>query len=42
MELIKVMGENEPEKEIIIEDVPTISEIRENGVGSYLNEVMKK
>lgn len=41
VELIKVMGENEPEKEIVIENVPTISEIKENGIGNYLNKVTK-
>lgn len=41
VELIKVMGENEPEKEIIVENIPTISEIRENGIGNYLKKVTK-
>lgn len=41
VELIKVMGENEPEKEIVVENVPTISEIKENGIGNYLNKVTK-
>ena len=41
VELMKVMGENEPEKEIIIENVPTILEIKENGIGNYLNKVTK-
>ncbi|MEG0068278.1 succinylglutamate desuccinylase [Cetobacterium sp.] len=41
LELVKSMGELEPEKEIIIENVPVIGDLMENGLGHYLNEVQK-
>lgn len=40
LELIKVMSEDEPSKEVIVKNVPTVSDIRENGIGSYLKEVI--
>ncbi len=39
VQLVTVMGENEPEKEIVIEGVPAYSELLENGIGNYLKEV---
>lgn len=39
VELVTVMGENEPDKEIIMEGLPTYEELFENGVGQYLKEV---
>ena len=39
VQLVTVMGENEPEKEIILEGAPSYSELLENGVGYYLKEV---
>jgi len=36
---ILVMGENEPENEIILEGLPSYAELLENGVGAYLKEV---
>ncbi|WP_418965933.1 succinylglutamate desuccinylase [Cetobacterium sp.] len=40
LELIKVMSEDEPSKEVIVKNVPTVSDIRENGIGRYLKEVI--
>lgn len=39
VQLVTVMGENEPEKEIIMEGLPSYSELLENGVGQYLKEI---
>ena len=36
---INVMGENEPDKEIIIEGLPSYEDLQKNGVGAYLKEV---
>ena len=36
---IIVMGENEPDKEIIIEGLPSYEDLQKNGVGTYLKEV---
>lgn len=36
---IIVMGENEPDKEIIIEGLPSYEDLQKNGVGVYLKEV---
>ena len=36
---INVMGENEPDKEIIIEGLPSYENLQKNGVGAYLKEV---
>ncbi|MDC7955468.1 succinylglutamate desuccinylase/aspartoacylase family protein [Fusobacterium simiae] len=36
---ILVMGENEPDKEIIIEGLPSYADLQANGVGAYLKEV---
>lgn len=36
---IIVMGENEIDKEIIFEGIPTYSELLENGLGKYLKEI---
>lgn len=36
---IIVMGENEPDKEIIIEGLPSYEDLQKNGVGAYLKEV---
>ena len=36
---ILVMGENEPDNEIILEGLPSYAELLENGVGAYLKEV---
>lgn len=36
---IVVMGENEIDKEIIFEGIPTYSELLENGLGKYLKEI---
>ncbi|WP_336014547.1 M14 family metallopeptidase [Fusobacterium polymorphum] len=36
---IIVMGENEPDKEIIIEGLPSYKDLQKNGVGAYLKEV---
>ena len=36
---IEVMGENEPEKEILLEGLPSYADILQNGVGAYLKEV---
>ena len=33
-----VMGENEPEKEIVITGIPTYEELQQNGVGYYLKD----
>ena len=33
------MGENEPDKEIIIEGLPSYEDLQKNGVGTYLKEV---
>lgn len=38
---IIVMGENEPDKEIIIEGLPSYEDLQKNGVGAYLKEVKK-
>ena len=38
---INVMGENEPDKEIIIEGLPSYEDLQKNGVGAYLKEVKK-
>ncbi|PID67081.1 MAG: succinylglutamate desuccinylase/aspartoacylase, partial [Fusobacteriales bacterium] len=38
-QFMQVMGENEPEKEIIIDNVPNFTDLMENGVGYYLKEV---
>ena len=39
MQFITVMGENEPEKEMIVEGVPIYADLMENGIGHYLKEV---
>jgi hypothetical protein len=36
---IIVMGENEPDKEIIFEGLPSYEDLQTNGVGTYLKEV---
>jgi len=36
---INVMGENEPDKEIIIGGLPSYEDLQKNGVGAYLKEV---
>lgn len=33
------MGENEPEKEIVMEGIPSYADLLENGIGFYLKEV---
>lgn len=38
-QLVLVMGENEPEKEIIMEGIPSYADLLENGIGFYLKEV---
>ena len=38
---IIVMGENEPDKEIIIEGLPSYEDLQKNGVGAYLKKVKK-
>lgn len=38
-QLVLVMGENEPEKEIVMEGIPSYAELLENGIGFYLKEV---
>ena len=38
---IIVMGENEPDKEIIIEGLPSYEDLQKNGVGAYLKEIKK-
>lgn len=39
MQFITVMGENEPDKEMIVENVPIYADLMENGIGQYLKEV---
>lgn len=39
LQLIATMGENEPEKEMIVENVPVLADLMENGIGAYLKEV---
>lgn len=39
MQFITVMGENEPDKEMIVENVPIYADLMENGIGNYLKEV---
>lgn len=39
LSLVSSMGELEPEKEIVINNVPSLSDLKENGIGKYLNEV---
>lgn len=39
VQLIQTMGENEPEKEIIVEDIPGLADLMANGLGAYLKEV---
>lgn len=39
MQFITVMGENEPDKEMIVEGVPIYADLMENGIGHYLKEV---
>lgn len=39
MQFITVMGENEPNKEMIVENIPIYADLMENGIGNYLNEV---
>lgn len=39
VQLVTVMGENEPDKEIIMEGIPSYADLLENGVGHYLKEV---
>ncbi|MDY5305122.1 succinylglutamate desuccinylase [Fusobacterium gastrosuis] len=39
VQLMQVMGENEPDKEIIVEGIPVFSDLMENGIGDYLKEV---
>lgn len=41
LELVNSMGELEPEKSMIIKNVPKILEIEKNGIGYYLNEIKK-
>lgn len=38
-QLVLVMGENEPEKEIVMEGIPSYADLLENGIGFYLKEV---
>ena len=38
-QFITVLGETEPENEMIIKNIPTYSELMENGIGNYLKEV---
>lgn len=38
-QLVLVMGENEPEKEIVMEEIPSYADLLENGIGFYLKEV---
>lgn len=38
-QLVLVMGENEPEKEIVMEGIPSYTDLLENGIGFYLKEV---
>lgn len=39
MQFITVMGENEPDKEMVVENVPIYADLMENGIGAYLKEV---
>lgn len=39
LQFIMVMGENEPEKEIVLEGIPSYEELQSNGLGAYLKEV---
>lgn len=39
MQFITVMGENEPDKEMVINNVPVYADLMENGIGNYLKEV---
>lgn len=39
LQLMQAMGENEPEKEMQVEGVPTFADLVENGIGIYLKEV---
>lgn len=39
MQFITVMGENEPDKEMLVENVPIYGDLMENGIGNYLKEV---
>lgn len=39
MQFITVMGENEPDKEMLVENVPIYADLLENGIGNYLKEV---
>lgn len=39
LQLIATMGENEPEKEMFVENVPVLADLMENGIGAYLKEV---
>jgi hypothetical protein len=39
MQFITVMGENEPDKEMLVENVPIYADLMENGIGNYLKEV---
>lgn len=39
VQLIQVMGENEPDKEIQVENIPVYADLMENGIGNYLKEV---
>lgn len=39
MQFITVMGENEPDKEMVVENIPIYADLMENGIGNYLKEV---
>ena len=39
MQFITVMGENEPDKEMLVENVPIYADLMENGIGNYLKKV---
>ena len=38
-EFIKAMAEFEPDKEIILENMPSFDELQQNGIGAYLSDV---
>lgn len=39
IQFITVLGETEPDKEMIVTNIPTYAELLENGIGNYLREV---